>query len=72
MKLSNFLLFLPVAAFFIPQGWKFVFGVIPPFWTYMIMETVNDYLFFSLTLVAGICVHLVTISLLFRLFLKKV
>ena len=72
MKMLNFLLFLPVAAFFVHSGWEYVFGIIPMYWTYKIIETVNDTGWFLGGLFTGIVLHLLFISFVFRVFIKRV
>lgn len=54
-KLLNFLMVLPLPAFFIPSVWEWAFYLIPTFWIYKAFITSGDapmLLFFSLVAVA--------------------
>ncbi len=71
MKFLNFLLFLPVAGFFVQPQWKFAFGIIPVFWSYQVMDTLNNTGLFLFYLSIGIVMHLALLSIIFREFAKK-
>ena len=72
MKLMNFILFLPVAAFFIDLPWKYLFGIIPVYWSYQIMEVYNNNGMFLISLGIGISMHLLALRLIFRIFIKRI
>jgi hypothetical protein len=72
MKLLNFIIFLPVAGFFIDIPWKYLFGIIPFFWSYQIMEVYNNIGMFMLSLGIGIIMHLLVLRLIFAMFIRKI
>lgn len=40
-KLSGFVLFIPIFAYFIDSGWEIVFGIIPTYWPMKVYWTLN-------------------------------
>lgn len=72
MKTLGGVFFLPVFALFIAENWKYVFGIIPNFWTFMALEKAltsgtNDYVHLGV----GFAVHIGLIAVLFHTFNKK-
>lgn len=72
MKLLNFFIFLPVAAFFTDIPWRYIFGIIPVFWSYQIMEIYHSNTMFLAALGIGVALHLLTLRLIFSIFIKKI
>lgn len=71
-KLLGGIFFLPLFAFYIADNLKYVFGVIPNFWTFMALDTVlatgsNDYAYIGI----GVVIHLAFIAVLFYFFNRK-
>jgi fluoroquinolone transport system permease protein len=71
-KLLGGVFFLPLFAFFIDSDLKYIFGVIPNFWTFMALDHLvqtgsQDVLFLGIGFVA----HFVLLAVLFYLFNKK-
>jgi fluoroquinolone transport system permease protein len=72
MKTLGGVFLLPLFALFITEGWKYVFGLLPNFWTFMPLDKalttgVHDYLHLGI----GFVVNLTFIVVLFRIFNKK-
>lgn len=72
MKTLGGAFLLPLFAFFIAENWKYVFGLIPNFWTFMALDKVltigiHDYIHLGV----GFAVHLALLSVLFHTFNKK-
>ncbi len=42
VKAFNMLVLLPIAAFFVPQGWKGVFAILPTHWLFQSIDAVVD------------------------------
>ena len=72
MKFLNFILFLPVAAFFIHPPFKFIFGIIPVFWSFRIMETTASAGLFLFGFFAGMLLHFGVLLYMLRIFMKRV
>ncbi len=68
----SMVLFLPIAAFFIHNEWRFAFGIIPFYWTFNAFKVVNDIWYFLLNFVAGITVHTLFILLLYNMYKRKI
>ncbi len=71
-KLLGGVFFLPLFSFYIVGNLKYVFGVIPNFWTFMALDAVlttgtNDYVYIGI----GVVMHLGLIAVLFYLFNRK-
>jgi len=71
-KMLGGVFFLPLFAFFINNDLKYIFGVIPNFWTFMALDKLlntgsQDVVFLGI----GFIYHLVFLALLFYLFNKK-
>jgi hypothetical protein len=71
MKLLNFIIFLPVAGFFTDVPWKYLFGLIPPFWSYRIIELYHNNADFLLSLGIGMVMHLMALGLIFAMFIRR-
>ncbi|MBN2609920.1 MAG: hypothetical protein JXB00_00015 [Bacteroidales bacterium] len=71
MKFLNFILFLPVAGFFVPVPWKFIFGVIPVFWSFRVLEVMGQNTTFLLSFAIGTLLHGLLLWLIFRIFIKR-
>ena len=72
MKTLGSAFLLPLFALFIVENWKYVFGLIPNFWTFMALDKVltigtHDYIHLGV----GFAVHLALLSVLFHKFNKK-
>jgi len=72
MKTLGGAFLLPLFALFIAENWKYVFGLIPNFWTFMALDKVltigtNDYIHLGV----GFAVHLALLAVLFHTFNKK-
>ena len=72
MKTLGGAFLLPLFALFIAENWKYVFGLIPNFWTFMALDKVltigtHDYIHLGV----GFAVHLALLSVLFHKFNKK-
>lgn len=67
MKLLNFIIFIPMVAFFIDAPWKYFFEIIPVYWSYKVMETAGQ-TGFAFSLIDGIMLHLIVIFITFRKF----
>ncbi len=72
MKLLNFIIFLPVAAFFMDVPWKYLFGVIPVYWSYQIVDIYNNNGMFLLSLGIGTALHLLVLRFIFRIFMTRI
>jgi hypothetical protein len=64
--------FLPFFAFFIKSDLKYLFGIIPNFWTFMALDELirtgaQDYVFLGV----GFATHLALLAVLFHFFNKK-
>ena len=71
-KMLGGVFFLPLFAFFINNDLKYVFGIIPNFWTFMALDKLlntgtQDVVFLGI----GFISHLTLLALLFYLFNKK-
>jgi len=71
-KMLGGVFFLPLFAFFINNDFKYIFGVIPNFWTFMALDKLlntgtQDVVFLGI----GFISHLTLLTLLFYLFNKK-
>ena len=68
----NLLLILPVLSFFLTGLIKYLFAVIPVFWTYLLYATALSGEKVGLVFTAGLAVYLVVLALLFVQFKKRV
>jgi fluoroquinolone transport system permease protein len=71
-KMLGGVFFLPLFAFFINNDLKYIFGIIPNFWTFMALDKLlntgtQDVVFLGI----GFAAHIVLLMVLFRLFNKK-
>ena len=71
-KMLGGVFFLPLFAFFINNDFKYIFGVIPNFWTFMALDKLlntgnQDVVFLGI----GFIYHFVFLAVLFYLFNKK-
>jgi len=71
-KLLGGVFFLPLFAFFINNDLKYIFGIIPNFWTFMALDKLlntgtQDVVFLAI----GFVLHIALLTLLFYLFNKK-
>lgn len=71
-KMLGGVFFLPLFAFFIKSDLKYIFGIIPNFWTFMALDKLlntgaQDVVFLGI----GFILHIVLLALLFYLFNKK-
>ncbi len=71
-KMLGGVFFLPLFAFFINNDLKYVFGIIPNFWTFMALDKLlntgtQDVVFLGI----GFAAHIVLLMVLFHLFNKK-
>ncbi|MFO7658766.1 MAG: hypothetical protein R6W78_17025 [Bacteroidales bacterium] len=71
MKFLNFILFLPVAGFFVVAPWKYFFGVIPVFWSFRMLEVAGQNSAFLLSFAIGFVLHVFLLWLIFRIFIKR-
>ncbi len=72
MKVLNLILFIPVAAFFIPSPLKYIFGIIPVFWSFRIMEITANNGLFLLCFFAGTFFHSGVLLFILKLFMKRI
>lgn len=68
----NLLLILPVLAFFLTGILKYLFAIIPVYWTYLLYESALSGEKVGLIFAAGLLVYLVVLILLFGQFKKRV
>jgi fluoroquinolone transport system permease protein len=71
-KMLGGVFYLPLFAFFINNDLKYLFGIIPNFWTFMALDTIlttgaHDIVFLGV----GFIAHIVLLAVLFYLFNKK-
>ncbi|MBE3122157.1 MAG: hypothetical protein IMZ43_02050 [Thermoplasmata archaeon] len=71
-KMLGGVFFLPLFAFFINNDFKYIFGIIPNFWTFMALDKLlntgnQDIVFLGI----GFIYHFVFLAVLFYLFNKK-
>ena len=72
MKVLNLLLFIPVAAFFIHSPWKYIFGIIPVFWSFQTMEITANTGLFLLCFFTGILLHAGLLLYILKFFIKRI
>ena len=72
LKGINFMMMLPLLAFFISSSWKFVLGIIPVYWTYLIFQSLNEPLHFATYFSIGLAMHTLLLAVLYRWFSRKV
>ena len=69
--LSMFLV-LPIVAFFIQNQWKYSFGIIPFFWTFNAFKLNLTLWPFIFNFCIGVGVHLIFITLFYRIYKRKI
>lgn len=68
----SMILVLPFAAFFISPEWKYVFGIVPFFWTYNAFH-INEFgLKYLSNFGVGIGVHMLYIWIFFKIYLNRI
>lgn len=67
----NTFLILPAVAFFIPASLKYIFGIIPIFWTFNALSVIHEPLAYSLNFVIAIITHLLLAVILYKIYVKK-
>ena len=68
----SLLLFSPVIAYFVDGAWKYLFGLIPFFWTYEAMYFTGNPLKFALSSAGSFVFHLVVSFMLYRIYCKRI
>jgi ABC-type Na+ efflux pump permease subunit len=68
MKGMNFLWLIPVVHFFIDSRWKYIFAIIPDYWTLQIIYHPEHS---SFSFFAGLFLHIVCILWVGRMFIKR-
>lgn len=66
------ILFLPIIAFFVDGIWKYVFGIIPFFWTFEAIYFSGNTLKFILSFLVSFAFHSLVIYLLYRFYCKRI
>ena len=67
----NIVLFIPVIAFFIRGETKYVFGIIPFFWTFETVHLNTLNLHFVVSFLLGLTLHIFLIWLLYKIYNKR-
>lgn len=69
----NVVLFIPIAAFFVPVGWKMAFGVLPFYWVYELLnaETISFLTTFLKIFLPGFGIAATYFLLLIKFFNKR-
>ncbi len=68
----NLILMLPLLSFFFPVFWKYLFSIIPTFWTFSLYESSFKAGFTGWSFFGGLLIYLFYIALLFFQFRKRV
>lgn len=68
----NFIFMLPVISFFIDSSYRYFFGIIPNFWTYQLFFDISNGQTGTMPFLTGFAVHLLYLSVLYRLFRRRV
>jgi len=70
LKALGFVLFIPIASYFIDSPLNYIFGIFPVFWTFQsfIFSSSNFYLFISI----GLIFHFILIYIFFSQFKKRI
>ena len=68
----NLLLILPVLSFFLTGFVKYLFALIPVFWTYLLYKSALANGHIGLVFAAGMVIYLIVLSVLFTQFKKRV
>jgi len=68
----SLLLFSPVIAYFVDGAWKYLFGLIPFFWTYEVMYFIGNPLKFALSSAGSFVFHFVVSFMLYRIYCKRI
>ena len=69
----NLVLLVPIASFFVPEGWSYFFGLIPDFWSLQFVEAIAKEQEASwMNALIGLIVHLAVLIILFIQFKKRV
>lgn len=71
IKAFNMLVLVPVAAFFVPEQWKHLFGIFPTHWIFQSIELATQGLSTALMLIVGFIFWGGLMALTARLFLRK-
>jgi len=71
-KGMSMVLFIPVAAFFIREEWRPLFGIVPFYYTFNSFNKLGEFWPFILNFLAGITTHFLFIIILYRIFKRKV
>jgi fluoroquinolone transport system permease protein len=66
MKIINLLLMLPALIYFVPSPWMHLTALVPTYWSYRSLEHAADNADFSLYLLTGFVIYLLTLFLLTR------
>jgi len=68
----NLVLLLPVAAFFLPEAWHYLFWIIPTHWTFQLFAVSQAGGAIGFLLLGAVVVHVLVLVALIRLFRKRV
>lgn len=71
IKVFNMLVLIPIAAFFVPGGWKYFFGIFPTHWIFQGIERATFGLSATFNSFIGILFFTVLLIWFSRLFLRK-
>ncbi|MCB0644464.1 MAG: hypothetical protein KDC44_22625 [Phaeodactylibacter sp.] len=71
IKAFNMLVLIPIAAFFVPQQWKHIFGIFPTHWVFQSVEAVTAGLSIALPALLGFVFFAGLMWVLSRLFIQR-
>lgn len=72
LKLNNGIMLLPVAAYFVPEPWQYLGGIIPAFWTLKAFWSASAGQAWGIDAAIGFIFNAAIVVVLLRLFLRKV
>lgn len=70
-KIVNMLLFLPALSIFLPDGWHYITGVIPVYWTYRLFAATTEPGSFMVFLSVDLVAHLLCFLLVYNVFRSR-
>jgi fluoroquinolone transport system permease protein len=68
----NIVLFLPMIAFFVRGIWKYLFGIIPFFWTFNALCYADEPLIYLASFTVSVFTHAIFTIVLYKIYSKKI
>ena len=70
-KALSIFLVLPAAAFFVRDEWRYLFGIVPFFWSYNSVRFLSNDSYFLFNVLGSVFCHLVLLGVFYRIFQRR-